>query len=208
MKKFVTNFVAMNPSHCKACWKCIPECPKNVIGKAGFAWHKHVVFTDAEACVGCKKCIKTCPEHVFFVPQEDFKVPNLGQRIRQKFTTKMVLPLSLIGALASGIGLHIAGHREVFHVWHNWAVGHVVVSILAVLSVIFHIVRHRDMLNFSTTKKREKGLSMATLLLFLTVTITGIVLLCFINGANSHVGLWHYGLGIGMMLLCLVHAKN
>lgn len=208
MKKFVTKFVAINPSHCKACWKCIPECPKNVIGKVGFAWHKHVAFANAEACIGCKKCIRTCPEHVFFAFQEDFKVPNLAQRIRQQFSNKMVLPLSLIGALSSGIALHIAEHSEDFHVWRNWAVGHVVVSFLTVLSVIFHIIRHRDMLNFSRTKKRRKGLSMATLLLFLAVTITGIILLCFINGANSHVGLWHYGLGIDMMLLCLVHAKD
>lgn len=84
MKKFLTKYVAMNPSHCVACWKCIEQCPKKVIGKVGFLWHKHAAFQDADACIGCEKCIKTCPHGVFFVPNADFKVPSLWQRIKSK----------------------------------------------------------------------------------------------------------------------------
>lgn len=70
MKKVATKYVAMNPRRCVACWKCVEECPKGVIGKVGFLWHKHVVFKDVEACVGCNRCVRTCPNGVFFKADE------------------------------------------------------------------------------------------------------------------------------------------
>lgn len=84
MKKFLTKYVAMNPSHCVGCWKCVGQCPKNVIGKVGFLWHKHAAFQNADACIGCKKCIKACPHGVFFVSDADFKVPSFWQRMKSK----------------------------------------------------------------------------------------------------------------------------
>lgn len=65
MKRLTTDYVTMNPRRCVACWECVEKCPKKVIGKVGFLWHKHVVFRDADACIGCGKCIKTCPQGVF-----------------------------------------------------------------------------------------------------------------------------------------------
>ena len=60
-----TKYVAMNPRQCVGCLKCVDKCPKHVIGKVCFLWHKHVVFKDADACIGCNKCVKTCPHGVF-----------------------------------------------------------------------------------------------------------------------------------------------
>lgn len=85
MKKFLTNYVAINPSPCVACWKCVETCPTNAIGKIEVLWHKHVKFRDTDACIGCKKCIKTCPQGAFFVPNSDFKVPSLWERLKSKF---------------------------------------------------------------------------------------------------------------------------
>ena len=41
------------------------NCPRDVIGKVGFLWHKHIVIRNADNCIGCKKCMKSCPSGVF-----------------------------------------------------------------------------------------------------------------------------------------------
>lgn len=61
IREHLTSFIAINPNHCMACWECIKECPKNVIGKSGIILHKHAHIIKAEECTGCKKCIKACP---------------------------------------------------------------------------------------------------------------------------------------------------
>ena len=65
LKKVYTGQVWANTHNCKACWACVDACPKQVIGKTGFLWHKHIIFKEPENCIGCKKCIKTCPYGVF-----------------------------------------------------------------------------------------------------------------------------------------------
>jgi len=67
MKKFkkVTGHIWANTHNCKACWKCINECPKQVIGKVSFLWHKHIFFKNSENCIGCKKCVQACQHGVF-----------------------------------------------------------------------------------------------------------------------------------------------
>lgn len=65
LKKIQTPYMSINPHKCKACWECITVCPKQVIGKVGFLWHKHIVFKDSDNCSGCQKCIKICPHGVF-----------------------------------------------------------------------------------------------------------------------------------------------
>lgn len=78
MKRIATKYVAMNPRRCVACWECVEKCPKHVIGKVCFLWHKHAVFKDADACIGCNKCVKTCPHGVFFpIELRSEKVRNI-----------------------------------------------------------------------------------------------------------------------------------
>ena len=143
MKKFLTKYVAMNPSHCVACWKCVEQCPKNVIGKVGFLWHTHAALQDADACIGCKKCIKACPHGVFFVPNADFKVPSLWQRVKSKITVESLLPLLLLATIVTGIKLHVAGHGDEQVGWHAWLVAHVVLTIIFAVFTIWHIVRRK-----------------------------------------------------------------
>lgn len=57
--------IKINPRTCVACWKCVDACPKQVIGKVEFLWHKHIVLKNPKDCSGCAKCIKTCPHGVF-----------------------------------------------------------------------------------------------------------------------------------------------
>jgi 2-oxoglutarate ferredoxin oxidoreductase subunit delta len=65
IEKVQTGFVKVNTRNCKACWECINVCPKHVIGKVVFLWHKHITIRNGENCSGCKKCIKICPYGVF-----------------------------------------------------------------------------------------------------------------------------------------------
>lgn len=140
MNKFSTKYVAMNPSHCVACWKCVEQCPKKVIGKVGFLWHKHAVICNADACIGCKKCVKTCPQKVFSVPGEDFNVTGIGDRLRSKLTVERLLPLLLLGVILTGVGLHIAGHGSEA-IEHRWAAAHIIISIGMVLASVWHIIK-------------------------------------------------------------------
>ena len=64
-KKNHTEFMWINTQNCKTCWKCIDVCPKQVIGKVVFLWHKHIVVRNGKNCTGCGKCIKICPYEVF-----------------------------------------------------------------------------------------------------------------------------------------------
>lgn len=64
MNRKETTYVSINPRNCIACWDCVKACPKQVIGKVQFLWHKHIVIKNADACIGCKKCIKVCKHQV------------------------------------------------------------------------------------------------------------------------------------------------
>ena len=76
LKKIHTKYVWANHQRCKACWECVDACPKQVIGKVGILWHKHIVLKDSDNCNGCKKCIQICPHGVF---SED--MPNSIKKI-------------------------------------------------------------------------------------------------------------------------------
>lgn len=60
-----TKFINMNTTSCIGCWDCITSCPKNVIAKVHFLWHKHAIIRNADNCIGCLNCIKVCKHHVF-----------------------------------------------------------------------------------------------------------------------------------------------
>ena len=53
-----------------------------------------------------------------------------------------------------------------------------------------------------------KGKRKAVLLLsivFLLAVVSGILLVCFVDGANSSLGLWHYRIGIFVSVLGVLH---
>lgn len=65
LSKIRTKYVWINPRKCEGCWKCIAACKKQVIGKVGFLWHKHIIIRNPDACTGCRQCVDTCPCTVF-----------------------------------------------------------------------------------------------------------------------------------------------
>lgn len=118
-----------------------------------------------------------------------------------------MLPLAFVASAVSGIGLHIAGHGTSHEVWHNWAVAHVLLSLLWLISVACHIKRHRHWYKSIVSKDIGKKSPMTLVLsaAFLIVTVTGIVLMACVDGANSAVGLWHYKIGLLLIVFSLIH---
>lgn len=55
-----TPFILLNPHKCEACWKCVEQCPKDVIGKVNLFMHKHAKIKNPQACTGCLKCFNAC----------------------------------------------------------------------------------------------------------------------------------------------------
>lgn len=211
MNQFQTPHVAMNPSHCTGCWKCIQECPKHAIGKVGFLWHKHAAFCKAEDCIGCRKCIKACPNGVFFVTDEEIKVPSLLQRMKRHMSVRHLLVLSLVATFISGIGPHVAGHVMDHQTWHDWAVAHVLLSTVCFVCIVGHIRRYASILGHTSTHCSpiiKRIITVSAALVFALTAITGFMLLAFVEGGSSHMGLWHYGLGIAMSLLAIVHRRE
>ena len=211
MNQFQTPYVAMNPSHCTGCWKCIHECPKHAIGRVGFLWHKHAAFCQAENCIGCRKCIKACPNGVFFVTDRKITKPSLWQRMKRHTRVRHFPIWSLVATFITGIGLHWAGHGADHLMWHRWAVAHVILSTVFFICIAGHIRRYASLLKASLTHGTStfrRIITVSMVLLFALTAIIGFMLLAFIDRGGSHMGLWHYGLGIAMSLLTIVHRRE
>ena len=58
-----TVFIQLNSRNCKACWKCISVCRKEVINKIDFWFHKHARIKKPDNCVGCFRCVNICEFH-------------------------------------------------------------------------------------------------------------------------------------------------
>lgn len=117
----------------------------------------------------------------------------------------MLLVVSIL-TVFTGLGLHIAGHGGNHELWHNWAVFHIITSILFVITVFFHIQTHwgwyKGWMKHGLVKKSR--VTVIVSVLFIILSITGLVLLG-VDGANSGIGLWHYKIGIVSSLLFLGH---
>lgn len=205
-KKTTTGYVTMDLRRCTECWKCIKKCPKKVIGKAGFLCHRHAAFKNAAACIGCSKCIKTCPNGVFLKPNETVSIHKVNTGM--SFGIERLLPIAFAASAVTGIGLHIAGHGGNHEMWHNWAIAHIATTFVWLLSVAGHVKRHilwyRTFISKGLAKK--DWITFSVSMLFLSVTITGLLLIAYIGGANSDIGLLHYKLGILLSAVSLIHA--
>lgn len=116
-----------------------------------------------------------------------------------------LLPAFILTAF-SGIRLHVAGHGRCHEVWHNWAVFHVVTSLAFLILVIVHAKMHWSWYKGILPKRLGKKSLITFLLsiLFLFVTLTGIVLLMK-EGGNSCIGMWHYRIGLLMIVFAVIH---
>jgi hypothetical protein len=126
--------------------------------------------------------------------------------MKRIFVIDWILIVVFIVSAISGFGLHVAGHGSSHEIWHNWAVFHVLGSILFLIVVIFHVATHLEWYK-GIIKKGIGSKSKVTAILsviFLLLSVTGLALLG-INGANSLFGLWHYKIGVITIVVALGH---
>ncbi|MGA2298741.1 MAG: 4Fe-4S binding protein [FCB group bacterium] len=55
-----TEFIQLDRHKCQACWKCLENCPQNLIGKVDVFGHKHARINEPEKCDGCLICMEIC----------------------------------------------------------------------------------------------------------------------------------------------------
>ncbi len=127
-----------------------------------------------------------------------------------KFTTNIKIDLALIPTflllIISGIGLHVTDEFTNYVVWHNWAVTHVIAGTLFLVLGIFHIKGHWPWFrSLAKSIKKKSKPNMILTLLFLFETVTGIILLAFIEGGGSHIGRWHWVVGLVMIVFGIGH---
>ena len=126
--------------------------------------------------------------------------------MKRIFVIDWILIVVFIVSAISGFGLHVAGHGSSHEIWHNWAVFHVLGSILFLIVVIFHVATHLEWYK-GIIKKGIGSKSKVTAILsviFLLLSVTGLALLG-INGVNSLLGLWHYKIGVITIVIALGH---
>ncbi len=130
--------------------------------------------------------------------------------MKRRKTSNRLLALTFVVSAVSGTGLHVAGHGGSHELWHSWALAHVLSSLLWLVAVVFHIYSHMPWYRSIVTKGigRKSRVTLALSAGFVLITATGIVLLVYVEGANSPVGLWHYVLGLLLIVLCLIHAAG
>ena len=126
--------------------------------------------------------------------------------MKKSFVIDWILFFTFILSTFSGIELYIAGHGSEHEIWHNWAVFHVLASLLFLIFAILHIVTHwswyKGIIRNGIGRKSKVTVILSAV--FVLVSITGIVLLG-IDGANSLMGQWHYRIGIATTILSVGH---
>lgn len=126
--------------------------------------------------------------------------------MKKIFVIDWILFFAFILSAFSGIELHIAGHGSEHEIWHNWAVSHVLASLLFLIFAILHIVTHwswyKGIIRNGIGRKSKVTVILSAV--FVLVSITGIALLG-IDGANSLMGQWHYRIGIVTIILSVGH---
>ena len=106
----------------------------------------------------------------------------------------------------TGFELHISGHFSSHEVWHNWAVCHTLASLAFIIFGVLHIQTHwgsyKKLISKGVGKKSR--ITVWLTIIYIIATITGILLL-FIAGANTGIGLWHYRIGIILTIISAGH---
>ena len=123
------------------------------------------------------------------------------------FLTDLLLLITFVPSSATGFILHWAGHQSNHELWHNWAVAHVISTLLLTILVAIHIYGHWGWYKylFKGNIKNKSRVTIVLSALMLVVTTTGIVVLFRHQGANTGLGLWHYVIGIIVSIVVIGH---
>lgn len=127
--------------------------------------------------------------------------------MKKIFVIDWILFFAFVLSAITGVGLHLSAENGASHeVWHNWAVAHIVASLLFLYFGITHVKMHFAWYK-GAFKKGLKGKSKITASISLIYTLsvfTGISLL-MVEGANSGVGKWHWIIGLILIITSSLH---
>lgn len=98
-----TLFIQLETRKCIACWECIENCQKQVIGKVNLPWHKHALIVHPDDCSGCCKCAKVCESGAISAINKI----KVDQQIKKKTALINFLINNLL--LVSGFAMVISG---------------------------------------------------------------------------------------------------
>ena len=106
-----TPFIQLDTRKCKACWKCLGECPNRVISKVDLPWHKHALIFEPDRCMGCLKCINVCEYDVYSeIDKENKRSVKKKKRTLNKFLTNNLLLIFGLVTILSGLVLQMGFH--------------------------------------------------------------------------------------------------
>lgn len=117
----------------------------------------------------------------------------------------MLLP-AIIGTVITGIGIHLSGHGESHEAWHNWAMAHVIFSLVFLILAYCHVKQHWGW--YRNLHRRSKKPRIVTVLLSIVMffeLMTGITLLVFIDGDGSRWGHFHWVGGLVLTIIATGH---
>lgn len=122
------------------------------------------------------------------------------------FRTDLCLAVLGVGSLVTGLLIHYAGHFGSHIVWQNWSIAHIVINVALVATVAIHIKQHfgwfKQLLKKSSLKRK---LAISVAIPFLVAILSGVFLLAFIYRQNSHLGIFHYYVGLAFAILSISH---
>ena len=123
------------------------------------------------------------------------------------FLTDLLLLITFVLSSATGFILHWAGHQSSHELWHNWAVAHVISTLLLTILVAIHIYGHWGWYKslFKNGIKSKSRVTIVLSALMLAVVITGIIVLFHHTEPNEGLGLWHYVMGIIVSIIVIGH---
>lgn len=126
--------------------------------------------------------------------------------MKKIFVIDWCMLLSFIATLITGLGMHIAGHSAEHWLWEVWATLHSLMGLSCIIAGIMHIKTHlawyKGWLKSGLGNKSRVTVILSAI--YSIALISGIALL-FIEGANTHMGLLHYKIGIGLAIIGLGH---
>lgn len=116
-----------------------------------------------------------------------------------------LIPLFLLTAF-TGIGLHIAAHWNNHELLHNWALAHIIASLLFTVFVIIHVKMHWGWYKglFRNGLRHKSHITAIVSILFVILALTGYALL-EMQITTSGLGLWHYDVGLLALFLFSGH---
>ena len=127
-------------------------------------------------------------------------------KISKLFKVDAALLPVFVGLVISGIKIHVTSYDLNHEAWHNWAVAHVIMSLLFIILVYMHIRQHWAWYkNLIRPAKKPRIVTISLTVAMLLELITGIALIAFVDCECSSWGNIHWIGGLILTALATGH---